>query len=147
MVLPLLHWKTSTARGARGLSPALTARLMAESRAAGTLRPASTGPCFQGAYDPIGHLGRAWAPEPGEAGGSTSRCPMTAGRSQTPPGLPGVLDCDKRMCDDANVSISYVCDEPGGEPAAKTHAWVSLTNSPKAFKSPPTSRLSSGLQV
>lgn len=62
---------------------------------------------------------------------------MTAGRSQTPPGLPGVLDCDMRMCDDANVSISYVCDEPGGEPAAKTHAWVSLTNAPKACLKPP----------
>lgn len=95
------------------------------------------GPAFKDLTIPSDISEGAWAPEPGEAGGSMSRCPTTAGRSQTSPGLPGVLDCDMRICDDANVDISYVCDAPGGEPAAKTHAWANLTNSPKACLKPP----------
>lgn len=139
MVLPLLHWKTSTARSTRGLSPALTARLMAESRGSG-----DTEPCKHRALlSRTLQSHRTSRKEPGLQSQERRVAPChaaprpTAGRSQTSPGLPGVLDCDMRICDDANVDISYVCDAPGGEPAAKTHAWANLTNSPKACLKPP----------
>ena len=134
VVLPLLHWKTSTARNTRCLSSAPTARPVGESWGSG-----DTETCKHRALlSRSSQSHRTSREEPGlqsqeRQTAPRHAAPVTAGRSQTSPGLPGVLDCDTRICGDANVNISHVRDEP----AAKTRAWASLTNSPKACLKPP----------
>ena len=54
--------------------------------------------------------------------------PMTTGRSQSSPGLPGMLTV---TCDNADVNISHSCDRPEKEPASKTHVWASLATPPQ----------------